>query len=114
MLNPVFDNKYQRKDVTFEFAEDYSKVKITKDGVTIEIDGNAFADVCAVMEASWQADGKKLASERLFNMTRTTLSCPECSWDDFKPKNRSGPKQDVQPSGGEDASDTDPNAANGP
>lgn len=83
MLNPIFDNKYQRKDVTFEFADDYSTVKITQNGVTVVLEGNAFADVCAVMQASWQADGEKLASHRLFNMTRTTLSCPTASWNDI-------------------------------
>lgn len=74
-------SQYVRKGVTFDLAPDYSTVKITQGDQVVVLDGNAFADVMAVMKAGWKSG--EIAKERLWNIVRTSNSLPEGDWADI-------------------------------
>ncbi len=78
--NPIFDGKYERKDVRVEFSPDMSEVWICQGDQRVKVDGNFFQDCLNVMERAQKESG---SGDMLWNMIGTSLSMPTCDWSEI-------------------------------
>lgn len=78
--NPIVDGKYERKDVTVEFSDDFSEIWICQGGQRVKVEGNFFRDCLNVME---RAQSESESKDMLWNMIGTSLSLPTAKWEDL-------------------------------
>lgn len=81
MNNPCEGNVWRRDDITFTFAADFSSITIQQNGQTVIIRGNDITDIkCLMDEALRSEPNELLQGEMLYNMTRTSKSMPNSTW----------------------------------
>lgn len=81
--NPVFDSKYNWKDVEVVFDDDFKEIKIKQGNNEIVVQGSFFTDVGLVMEQIIKEEGQLFRlqpSPKFWYSLRTSLSCPTAEW----------------------------------
>lgn len=75
--NPVFDSKYDWKDVEVTFDDDFKEIVIRQGENKIVVQGSFFSDVCFLMD---QIIKEGDSDNKIWYSLRTTLSCPKMKW----------------------------------